>query len=84
MCALEAMALGTPVVSTPSDGMKDIIQDGVSGYLTEDDARMTEVLLKIMNEHDHRQYLAENARKKFDEINDEEAYLRAIAACYEG
>lgn len=84
MCALEAMALGTPVVSTPSDGMKDIVQDGVSGYLTEDDEHMAEVLLKIMTEPDHRQYLAENARKKFDEINDEEAYLRAIAACYEG
>lgn len=84
MCALEAMALGTPVVSTPSDGMKDIVQDGVSGYLTEDDERMAEVLLKIMTEPDHRQYLAENARKKFDEINDEAAYLRAIAACYEG
>lgn len=84
MCALEAMALGTPVVSTPSDGMKDIVQDGVSGYLTEDDAQMAKVLLKIMNEPEHREYLAENARKKFDEINDEAAYLRAIAACYEG
>lgn len=84
MCALEAMALGTPVVSTPSDGMKDIVQDGVSGYLTENDERMAEVLLKIMEEPEHRRYLAENARKKFDEINDETAYLRAIAACYEG
>ncbi len=84
MCALEAMALGTPVVSTPSDGMKDIVQDGVSGYLTEDDERMAEVLLRIMEEPEHRRYLAENARKKFDEINDETAYLRAIAACYEG
>lgn len=84
MCALEAMALGTPVVSTPSDGMKDIVADGVSGYLTEDDARMAKVLLKIMNEPEHREYLAENARKKFDEINDEAAYLHAITACYEG
>lgn len=82
MCALEAMALGTPVVSTPSDGMKDIVVDGVSGYLTDDDAQMANVLLKIMNEPEHRRYLAENARKKFNEINDEEAYLRAIAACY--
>ena len=37
MCALEAMYLGTPVVSTPSDGMKDLLEDGVSGYLTDDD-----------------------------------------------
>lgn len=82
MCALEAMALGTPVVSTPSDGMKDIVVDGVSGYLTDENDVMAKALLKIMNEPEHRKYLAENARKKFDEINDEEAYLQAIAACY--
>lgn len=82
MCALEAMALGTPVVSTPSDGMKDLLEDGVSGYLTEDDEQMARDLLKIFRDPAHRQLLAENAKKKFDAINDGEAYRQAIAACY--
>ena len=81
MCALEAMALGTPVVSTPSDGMKDIIDDGVNGYLTDDDAVMAEKLLKIMNDPEHRQVLSENTVKKFAKINDAPKYQEAIAAC---
>lgn len=83
MCALEAMALGTPVVSTPSDGMKDLLTDGVSGYLTESDEQMAEDLLKIFTQPEHRQLLAENARKKFDSLNDGEAYKRAIWTAYQ-
>ena len=82
MCALEAMALGTPVVSTPSDGMKDLLTDGVSGYLTESDEQMAKDLLKIFTQPEHRQLLAENARKKFDSLNDGEAYKLAIEAAY--
>lgn len=82
MCALEAMALGTPVVSTPSDGMKDLLEDGVSGYLTEDDEQMARDLLKIFADPEHRAYLAENAKRKFESINDADAYKQAIADCY--
>lgn len=83
MCALEAMALGTPVVSTPSDGMKDLLTDGVSGYLTESDEQMAKDLLKIFTQPEHRQFLAENARKKFDSLNDGEAYKQAIWTAYQ-
>ena len=83
MCALEAMALGTPVVSTPSDGMKDLLTDGVSGYLTESDEQMAIDLLKIFTQPEHRKLLAENARKKFDSLNDGEAYKRAIWTAYQ-
>ena len=83
MCALEAMALGTPVVSTPSDGMKDLLTDGISGYLTESDEQMAVDLLKIFTQPEHRQLLAENARKKFDSLNDGEAYKRAIRTAYQ-
>ena len=83
MCALEAMALGTPVVSTPSDGMTDLLDNGINGYLTDDDVQMAECLLKIMNDPNHRGYLGENARKKFAKINDAPKYKQAIAACYQ-
>ena len=82
MCALEAMALGTPIVSTPSDGMKDLLTDGVSGYLTDDDAVMAEDLLKIMNDPAHRQLLADNAKETFRRINDAPNYKQTIADCY--
>jgi len=82
MCALEAMALGTPVVSTPSDGMTDLLDDGINGYLTDDDAVMAEKLLHIMNDPQHRTFLGENAKKKFAEINDAPKYKQAIYDCY--
>ena len=82
MCALEAMALGTPVVSTPSDGMKDLLTDGVSGYLTDDDEQMARDLLKIFSDPVHRQELAENAKQKFASINDADAYKQTILNCY--
>lgn len=82
MCALEAMALGTPVVSTPSDGMTDLLDDGVNGYLTDDDEVMARKLLHIMEDLSHRAFLGENARKKFAEINDAPKYKQAIYDCY--
>ena len=83
MCALEAMALGTPVVSTPSDGMTDLLDDGINGYLTDDDEVMAEKLLAIMNDPEHRNFLGENARKKFAEINDAPKYKQTILDCYQ-
>ena len=82
MCALEAMALGTPVVSTPSDGMKDLIENGVDGYLSDEDVVLAEDILKIVENPDHRRLLSENAAKKFAKINDEQKYNDTILACY--
>ena len=82
MCALEAMALGTPVVSTPTDGMKDLIENGSNGDLYDSDEEMVEAILKILAEPDHRQRLGENAAQKFARINDEKAYNRTIFESY--
>lgn len=82
MCALEAMALGVPVVSTPSDGMKDLIDTDVNGCLGETDQELEESLLKIFRDGEFREMLSENAVKKFREINDAEGYKKAIADCY--
>ena len=82
MCALESMALGTPVVSTPTDGMKDLIDDGINGYLSADDEVLAEKVLKIVNDPAHRAYLSENIKKKFAQVNDAPGYKRTIADCY--
>ena len=82
MCALEAMALGTPVVSTPSDGMKDLTENGINGYLSDDDMVLAESLLKIIEDAPHRAFLSENGKKKFAKINDEVNYNDTIYNCY--
>jgi D-inositol-3-phosphate glycosyltransferase len=52
LVALEALACGTPVVTTPVGAMENIVQDGVTGYITTDSdpqffaKRIESVLLK--------------------------------------
>ena len=82
MCALEAMAVGTPVVSTPSDGLKDLIDNGVHGYLHEEDEDLARSLLKILLDPHHRQELSRNALAKSQIINDLQAYKQVILSCY--
>ena len=82
MCALEAMALGTPVVSTPTDGMKDIIANGENGFLSDSDEELADAVMQILTRPELRAAMAEDTKKKFARINDEEAYNRAIYDCY--
>lgn len=82
MCALEAMALGTPVVSTPTDGMKDLIRSGENGYLSDDDGELADFIGRLLADPDHRARLAQQAQVDFARINDGKAYKAAIGACY--
>lgn len=82
MCALEAMALGTPVVSTPTDGMKDITEHGINGYLCDTDEELAECVLKIVNDPAHRRILGEKAKSDFARMNDETKYNDAIYSTY--
>ena len=48
MCALEAQCLGTPIVSTPTDGLVDIITDGINGNLSDNDDKLADQLCQIV------------------------------------
>ena len=82
MCALEAMAVGTPVVSTPSDGMADLIESGVSGYLGQTDEELAQGVLNILGSPEHRANLAEKAKARFERMNDEANYKQVLAQSY--
>ncbi len=82
MCAMEAMAVGTPVVSTPSDGMADLIESGVSGYLGQTDEELLQGVLNILENPGHRAELAEKAKARFEQINDEEHYKQVLLEQY--
>lgn len=82
MCALEAMALGTPVVSTPTDGMKDLIQSGENGYLSDADETLAAAIEGMLQDPAKREAISVAGKKRFAQINDADAYKAAIAACY--
>lgn len=82
MCALEALALGVPVISTPVDGLKNIIKNNVNGFLTDDDDEMCEEILKIINSQVKRDELYVECKKTFDEICDLGKYKKSISGVY--
>lgn len=82
MCALEAMALGVPIVTTPTDGLIDLIDDNVEGYLSEDNSRLAEKIVEIIDKKDLHEELSKNSIEKFSVINDLEKYKRILLDVY--
>ena len=82
MCVLEAMALGVPVVSTPTDGVKDVVEDGKTGYLSDNDEVLVQKCLKVLGDDELYQKLHQNSLKKATEILDSKTYKAEIDRVY--
>lgn len=54
MCALEAMALGVPIVSTPTDGMCELVENGKTGYLNAEDEALACGSLELIRDNTKR------------------------------
>ena len=82
MCALEAMALGVPIVSTPVDGLCSLIEDGKNGYLSDDDSVLAEKVVCIIDDENIYQELTRNTIAKAKEINDIASYKAFLGKIY--
>lgn len=82
MCALEAMALGVPVVSTPVDGLKILIKNGENGYLEEEDEKIAERLAEISEDATLRQRLSEKQSELSKQFNDMKKYAQTVLQTY--
>ena len=84
MTVLEAMALGTPVVSTPVDGLKDVICNQINGYLESEDQKLVQKVVDIIKNPELRSFLSRNCVRKFNEVNDLTKYKDRILRAYCG
>ena len=82
MCALEAQALGKPIIATPVDGLKDIIKNDVNGYLTDDNEKFANKILHSLNKKEYKK-LSSNTVKEFTIRNNVNVYANKIKQIYE-
>lgn len=81
MVALEAMALGVPIISTPTDGMCELVKDGVNGYLTDDDNEFVSRVKEIIKNDRHYASLVDGQlqlNKCRNDIRSYEDFLKTL------
>lgn len=81
MAIREAQILGTPVISTETDGGKELIEDGITGILIpiDDSERLAEEIQGIVENSDRLEELKANLRNRnFDELDIIKKQLRSV------
>lgn len=86
---VEAMALGTPVITCPVGGIVDFLTDGATGYLVpvENPAKLSDAIIRVFENEEGVKIITKKARKLVEERYDwrniaqkaEDAYLRATS-----
>ena len=66
LALLEAMVAGLPVVATRVEGVEEVVEDGLHGYLTplEDPNALANAILQLSSDSERRRTMGEAARKR--------------------
>lgn len=81
---MEAMAAGKPVVAINSGGVRELIQDGLTGFLIQsgDIMAMTQKVKGLVENEDLRKVIGANARCYAQDHFSDQASMNAILAVY--
>lgn len=79
MCAIEAMSLGIPVVSTRTDGMVDLIVSGENGFLYTTDNEAVEHIKEILKDNRKIKKTTKNYAEIYNNVLN---YKKSISSCY--
>lgn len=83
MVALEAMALGKPIISTPTDGLKDIVKQKNNGFLSNCDNELENEIIDLLKDNNKLKEYSENSLIQFKKISDINKYIFEIKKIYE-
>lgn len=86
MVVIEAMASGTPVVAADEGGPREIVRDGVDGYLADptDGRAFAERLLRLLGDEELRARMGREARRRVEARFSKERYAQEVVEVYEG
>ena len=82
MCALEALSLGTPIITTKTDGMVDLIKDNYNGFLYDSNDEAVSKISSILNDNNLYKSLSKNAIDFSKDYNNLEKYKQTILQIY--
>lgn len=84
MCALESMALGTPMVTTPVGGLPILIKDGVTGFMSNNDDELVEKINLIVTDEQLRKSMSDACVADAGERNNVDLYVEKLWEEYRG
>lgn len=82
MVALEAIALGIPIVSTPTDGMCEIINNGKNGFLESDNKKLAKHIIQLVLDKDKWNKVSKEQKESNKKINNIERYKNKLLKEY--
>lgn len=83
MSALEALAFGVPIISTPVGGLNDLVENNVNGYLSNDNNELAMHIIDLINNKILRDRLSLGALDKFEKYNAINKYKETLKIVYE-
>ena len=81
--ALESMYFGVPIVSTPTDGLIELIENDVTGYLSDDDDELAQHIASLIEDQELWMKISAKQEEKFKTINNEDAYAKVLKEIYQ-
>lgn len=82
LSSLEAGALGVPVVAAKTDGLSEAVEDGKTGFLSDDDEVLAERAASLILDDTLYASMHAAAYRRAEEINDGKAYKAALRRTY--
>jgi len=84
LTAAEAMAAGVPVVATRVDGLSEVVEDGVSGYLVDsgDSYGLAQAMSDLLSSHEKARDMGREGYKRVCEQFSFEKFSNSVRAVY--
>lgn len=82
IAALEAMALGVPIVSTPVDGMRSIVIDGKTGHLFSENEQLAQVIERLIEDKNWHDDMSMASIEQFNNLNNQKYYKDILRTLY--